>query len=253
MDRLILLPIAGIVAGAMNALAGGGSFVTLPALIASGIPSVIANATSSVALYPGGAASVLVYRSGLRPVCGVPIMPMLAVTLLGGAGGGLLLLSTPNALFVRALPWLLLLATLALAFGARVGALLHAERRSGGWMILTVQFLLGVYGGFFGGAVGLMMLAAWSFFGGTDLKTLAAPRIWLVTAANTAAILCFIAFGAVDWRAASLVGAGAVAGGWGGAQLGRQLDPSVVRVATIMIAATITGLFFIHTYLRGFS
>ena len=108
MDRSLLLLLTGILAGSMNALAGGGSFVTVSALIAGGVPSVLANATSSVALYPGSAASAWVYRDGLGPVCGVPLVPMLLVTLCGGLAGSLLLLSTPNGVFDRVLPWLLL-------------------------------------------------------------------------------------------------------------------------------------------------
>ncbi|HEY0419342.1 MAG TPA: TSUP family transporter, partial [Acetobacteraceae bacterium] len=96
---LPLLLAAGLLAGAMNALAGGGSFVTLPALIAAGVPSVQANASSTLALYPGGVASVWTYRDGLGPVCGVPLRPLLVVTLVGGLAGGLLLLWTPSSIF----------------------------------------------------------------------------------------------------------------------------------------------------------
>src|ERR1700729_3037500 len=105
MSQFFLVFIAGLVAGAMNALAGGGSFVTLPALIAAGLPSVAANASSTVALYPAGLASVYVYRHGIGEVAGVRLKPTLAVTLLGGLLGALLLLATPSSAFDRALPW----------------------------------------------------------------------------------------------------------------------------------------------------
>jgi uncharacterized membrane protein YfcA len=248
MDGPLFLVLAGLLAGSMNALAGGGSFVTLPALVASGFPSVLANATSSVALYPGGAASAWVYRDRLGPVCGVPLVPTLVITLAGGLAGSLLLLCTPNSLFDRVLPWLLLLATLALMFGPRVGAVLRARLTVGRPTILTVQFLLGVYGGYFGGAVGLMMMAAWSLLQGADIKALNAPRTLMVTAANTVAIFCFAIAGAVRWKAASLVGAGAVAGGYAGAHLGRRLNPTVVRGATLLISTAVTARFFIRAY-----
>lgn len=248
MDGSLLLILAGLLAGGMNALAGGGSFVTLPALIAGGIPSVSANATSSVALHPGGAASAWVYRDGLGPVCGVPLVPTLVITLAGGFAGSLLLLWTPNSLFDHVLPWLLLLATLALMFGPRVGAVLRARLTVGRPTILAVQFLLGVFGGYFGGAVGLMMMAAWSLLQGADMKALNAPRTLMVTAANTVAILCFAAAGAVRWQAALLVGAGAVVGGYAGADLGRRLDPALVRGATLLISTAITARFFIRAY-----
>src|ERR1700759_4041315 len=115
---------AGFVAGAMNALAGGGSFVSLPALIAAGVPSVQANASSTVALYPGGIASVWAYRHGLSPVGNVSLRHMLYITVAGGACGALLLLSTPTKAFDLLLPWLLLIATIALAFGNTIGAAL---------------------------------------------------------------------------------------------------------------------------------
>ncbi|WP_159014788.1 sulfite exporter TauE/SafE family protein [Acidisoma sp. S159] len=248
MDEPLFLLIAGLIAGAMNALAGGGSFVTLPALIATGVPSVSANATSSAALYPGGAASAWVYRDGLGTVCGVPLVPTLLATLLGGLVGSMLLLATPSALFDRAMPWLLLLATLTLMFGPRVGVLLRPRLVLGASAILTLQFLLGVYGGYFGGAVGLMMMAAWSLLEGADIKALNAPRTLMVTAANTVAILCFAVARAIQWKAALVVGLGAIAGGYAGAHLGRRLNPKLVRGATLILSAAITVRFFILAY-----
>jgi uncharacterized membrane protein YfcA len=162
MDHTLLLLAAGFAAGAMNALAGGGSFVTLPALIAAGVPSVAANASSTVALYPGGAASAWVYRDGLGAICGIPLRPALAATLVGGLIGAVLLLSTPTRLFDHLLPWLLLVATATLAFGPKAGPLIRARFSAGAGTVVAIQFLLGVYGGYFGGAVGLMMAAAWS-------------------------------------------------------------------------------------------
>jgi uncharacterized membrane protein YfcA len=248
MNDSLLLLLAGLLAGGMNALAGGGSFVSLPALIATGVPSVTANASSTVALFPGGVASVWVYRDGLRAVCGVPPVPVAAVTLVGGLTGSLLLLWTPSTLFDRILPWLLLAATVMLTFGARLGPLLRARVRAGLVTILALQFLLGVYGGYFGGAVGLMMLAAWSVLEGADIKVLNAPRTLMVSAANGIAVLCFILAGAVAWLPCLLVGTGAIAGGWCGARLGRRLPPAAIRAVTIAVALTTTAVFFLRGY-----
>ncbi len=126
MDPYVIVAGAGLLAGAMNAMVGGGSFITLPALIAAGLPSVIANTSSTVALYPGGAASAWVYRDGLKPVEGLPLVPSLVATLIGGLAGALLLIWTPSSVFDRVLPWLLLTATITLTFGARIGAALRA-------------------------------------------------------------------------------------------------------------------------------
>ena len=239
---------AGLLAGAMNALAGGGSFVTLTAMVAAGLPSVTANASSTLALYPAGAASAWVYRGGLVPVGGLPLRPTLVATLLGGFAGALLLLSTPAAAFDRVVPWLLLAATLTLAAGPRLGARLRARRRAGPGAVLALQVLLGVYGGYFGGAVGLMMMAAWSMIDGADVKALNPPRTVMVTAANSVAVLCFAVAGAVEWRATLLVGAGALVGGYAGAHLGRRLPAGAVRAGTVLLASLLTVVFFGRAY-----
>ncbi|TBW39817.1 sulfite exporter TauE/SafE family protein [Siculibacillus lacustris] len=235
---------AGLLAGAMNALAGGGSFVSLPALIAAGLPSVEANASSTVALFPGGAASIWVYRDGIRGVCGVSAKAVVVTTALGGLVGALALLWTSSTTFDRMLPWLLLLATVVLTFGPRLGARLRGGAEVGAPTVLIVQALLGVYGGFFGGAVGLMMMAAWSLFDGGDLKSLNPSRTVMVTAANAVAVVCFALAGAVRWPETLALAAGAVVGGWLGAHLGRRLPAQAVRVATLTLAMAMTVLFF---------
>ncbi len=193
MYHLLLVLGAGFAAGAMNALAGGGSFVSLPALIAVGVPSVYANASSTVALYPGGIASVWAYRHGLGPVGMVSLRHLLPITLVGGACGALLLLATPKSAFDQVLPWLLLIATVALAFGNRIGEVMRRYFSIQPAWVLAIQFVLGVYGGYFGGGVGLMMLAVWGLLERRDLKSLNASRTLLVVAANTMAVVIFIA------------------------------------------------------------
>ncbi len=248
MTEWLLLCASGGLAGAMNAMAGGGSFVTLSVLVAAGLPSVAANASSTVALYPGGAASAWVYREGLNHVCGVPLRPTIAATLVGGLAGALLLLWTPTSLFDRVIPWLLLITTLVLAFGSRLGPALRARFRAGIGTILLIQLLLGIYGGYFGGAVGLMMMAAWSLLDDVDVKGLNSPRTLLVTAANTVAVLCFALAGAVRWPESLLVGIGALAGGYAGARLGKKLPSTAVRVGTVVLAAALTLHFFVRAY-----
>lgn len=243
---------AGIIAGAMNALAGGGSFVSLPALIAAGLPPVQANASSTVALFPGGLASAWAYREDLAPVGSVPLRALLAATLAGGLCGAVLLLQTSSAAFAVVLPWLLLLASLALAFGRRIGEALRARCRIHPRAVLAVQFALGVYGGYFGGAVGIMMIAAWGLLDRRDLKQLNAPRTLLVSAANTVAVLVFVVAGAVRWPETLAMLAGAVAGRYGGAQLGRRAAPGVVRAITLFATSCITLAFFVKTYAPTF-
>ncbi|KRB79720.1 hypothetical protein ASE00_18575 [Sphingomonas sp. Root710] len=249
MDEALLVIAAGLIAGAMNALAGGGSFVTLPVLLATGMPSVAANATSTVSLWPGGLASAVVYRGGLRPIAGVGPRVMLAISITGGAIGAGLLLWTPERLFDRLLPWLALLATLALAFAPRIGPWMQARLGSrGAPLLLAGQLLLGIYGGYYGGAVGLMMSALWSLIDSADLKVLAGSRLLMATAANAAAILCFALAGIVAWGTVLLLGGGALAGGYAGAALGKRLPLPLVRGVTLVLCVAITIAFFLRAY-----
>src|SRR5579859_8188980 len=248
MTPLLLVFGAGFLAGGMNALAGGGSFVTLPALIAAGVPSVQANASSTVALVPGGAASAWAYRDGLGPVGSASLRSLMIVTLLGGVSGALLLLWTPTRLFDFLLPWLLLIATIVLTFGKRLGEALRRRWQIGPATVLPIQFILGIYGGYFGGAVGIMMMAVWGLLDSRDLKSLNAPRTLLVTLANSLAALTFIIAGAVHWRETLVMLVASGLGGYCGAQIGRRAPAPVVRAATLFLTACITLAFFVKTY-----
>lgn len=251
MNALLLVFGAGFLAGCMNALAGGGSFVTLPALIAAGVPSVNANASSTVALLPGGAASAWAYRDDLGPVGSASLRSLMIVTLLGGVIGALLLLWTPSSVFDFILPWLLLIATTVLTFGKRLGEALRRRWHIGPAKVLPIQFLLGIYGGYFGGAVGIMMMAVWGLLDSRDVKSLNAPRTLLVTLANSLAGLTFVIAGAVHWRETSVMLVASAIGGYGGAQLGRRAPAAIVRGGTLILTACITIAFFVKTYWGG--
>jgi hypothetical protein len=248
MDAMILAFSAGLLAGAMNALAGGGSFISLPALIAAGVPPVQANMSSTVALFPGGLASAWAYRDGLRPVGTVSLRALLAATLCGGFAGALLLLRTSSAAFTFVLPWLLLVASIALAFGRSIGEALRARWHIHSHMVLVVQFMLGVYGGYFGGAVGIMMMAMWGLLDNSDLKHLNAPRTLLVSAANAVAVLAFVLANAVRWPETLDMLSGAIIGGYSGARIGRRAPPGIIRIITLLATSCITLTFFVKTY-----
>jgi uncharacterized membrane protein YfcA len=223
MTQALLLALAGFLGQAMNGLAGGGSFVTLPALIAAGVPAVSANASSTLALFPGGLASAWTYhRGGSHQVCGIPL-PMLALaTGIGGLVGSLALLVTPARTFDTILPWLLLIAFLALAFAKPLGAAFRRGVQLPRLALVGVQFVLGFYGGYFGGAAGTLMVAVWGLFDPADLRILNAPRTLMVSAANAAAVVCFTLAGAVSWPQTSAMLAGGVVGGFAGALAGRR-------------------------------
>jgi uncharacterized membrane protein YfcA len=256
MDQTALLALSGFAAGAMNALAGGGSFVTFPALLLAGLPSVVANASSAVALFPASLASAFVYRSaGFGLSSALPtgsIHRLLATSLAGGMVGAVLLLATPTVIFDRIVPFVLLLATLALVFGPRVAAASHPIMRIGlmriaGAPLIAGQFLLGIYGGYFGGAVGIMMMAVWSLFGAGDLKAMNPAKTLLVAATNAVAVLCFIAAGAVWWAPTAVVLVAAVVGGYAGARLGRCLSPGIIRTMVTLTTAAMTVAFVLRS------
>jgi uncharacterized protein len=247
---LLLVAGAGVIAGMMNALAGGGSFVTLPALIAVGVPSVTANTTSTVALFPGQIASAWTYRDGLGPIGPVSLRSLLLAAFLGGVIGALLLLRTPITAFDLILPWLLAIATLTLTFGRQLGEVLRRRWRISAPLVVVVQFGLGIYGGYFGGGVGIMMMAVWSLLGERTLKSFNAPRTLLVVAANTVAVFIFIAANAVKWREALVMLAGALVGGYCGANIGRRAPAGVIRVGTLLLSVGITLVFFVRAYVR---
>jgi uncharacterized protein len=247
--HLLLLVVVGFAAGAMNAIAGGGSFVTFPALVLAGLPAVAANASSTVALFPGTVASTWAYRHGLGGVAALRLRELLPVTIAGGLSGALLLLTTPARTFDLVIPWLLLLATLTFVFGARVGVALHRAVRVGKPALLAVQFTISLYCGYFGGAVGLMMMAAWTLLTASDdLKAMAPVRTLLVSAANGAAVLLFIWSGIVSWPETLILLVAAIVGGYGGALLGQRLPPVIVRGCVLLLSATVTAIFFVRAY-----
>jgi uncharacterized membrane protein YfcA len=236
---------AGILAGAMNALAGGGTFAAFPALLASGLSPTVANATSIAALLPGAAASAWTLRRSLVDFGPLRMPTMVAATLAGGAAGAWLLHLTSEAAFRAIVPWLLLLASLALTFGTR---LRRGLERSGFALgtagAVALQFALGVYGGYFGGAVGLLMMAAWVLISEAALHELAPARTLLLACANAAACVLFAALGLIAWARAVPVAAGAIVGGVLGARLGMRLPHLWVRIVTLGITYVTTAIFF---------
>ena len=250
MHHLLLLLGAGLLAGAMNAAAGGGSFVTFPALVLIGLPSVAANASSTVALFPGALASTWAFRGELSGIADTRLGTLVAISLAGGACGAVLLLATPSSTFNDVIPWLLLLATLAFAFGGRIGPALSRRVRIGSPVLLPTQFVLAMYGGYFGGAVGIMMMAVWTLLGHTNLKAMNPAKTLLVSAANAIAVLCFIAAGAIWWRETINMLIAAAVGGYGGARIARHLDTRLIRAFVLLVTAGMTLTFFARAVLR---
>lgn len=252
MTEILLALLAGVAAGALNAVGGGGTFVALPALVALGLPPVTANAVSRIALVPGAVTSAWVYRRDLVPVGPASTTALTAVSVLGGGVGAWLLLALPAASFDAAVPWLLAFATVLLALGPRLSRALRAALGRPVGMsaraILVGQFLLAVYGGYFGGAVGIMMLALWSVGLGLDAAVSNPTRVAQLTAVFLSAAAVFLvasdALSAPRLLTATLVGA--VAGGYAGAHLARRLPAPLLRGALLATAVTMTALYFLR-------
>lgn len=245
---LALAAAAGVVGGTMNALAGGGTFATMPALLALGAPANVANATSNLALMPGAAASAWTFRDELKPVGGVPMRLLAGITFLAGLAGSALLVVTPAAMFDAIVPWLLLLAFLAIAFGKHGADWLSARVSIGRRTLIVTQALLGTYGGYFGGGVGIMTTATYGLLAGESPRAMFAPRTLMLATANAAAALVFAATGLVRWDACLPMLAGGVLGGWLGAHAGKRLPAVAVRWWTILVTAATTAVFFWRAY-----
>jgi uncharacterized protein len=242
-----LLFLAAAVGGAINAVAGGGSFIAFPALLFAGAAPVAANATNTIALWPGNAASAVAYRGELGEVRR-EVLPMGIASFLGGIAGSWLLLRTSNETFVRLIPWLLLFATLLFSFGKPVSrALAHGQRTS-----LTVgvvaQGAISVYGGYFGGGMGIMILAVLSLLGMTAIHRMNALKTLLSTLVNGVAVVAFVLARAVLWAPGVVMIAGGILGGYAGASVARQTNPAHVRVLVLAVAWGMTTYFFAKAY-----
>jgi uncharacterized protein len=244
MEAYLILFTAGLLAGAMNAAAGGGSFVTIPAMVFVGLPSVVANTSSTVALLPGTLASAWAWRRDFKSFEGIPLRTLVLISLGGGLVGAVLLLVTPQRAFDDILPWLLLAGTLAFAFGRRIGEVLRRRVVIGPGVLLGAQVLLSIYAGYFGGGVGIMMMAVWSLLGEVDIKAMSAGRTLLVSAANAAAVLCFAVAGPVRWPETLVMLVAAVIGGYFGAALARRLPARLLRGFVVAYSAAMTAVFF---------
>ena len=244
MEMFLFLAGAGFLAGAMNAVAGGGSFIAFPAMVLAGVPSMPANASTTVALFPGSVGSVLAYRNDPKGFAEVSTKGLLITSLTGGVVGALLLLSTPSPTFDVIVPWLLLTATLTFTFGQKLGTWLRQWVRIGQRELLGVQFVLGVYAGYFGGGVGIMMLAAWSLLISADIMRLNPTRIMMATAANGVAVVCFVISGRIWWPQTLAMLAGSFVGGYVGASIARRANPKLLRAAIIAIGSVMTAIFF---------
>jgi uncharacterized membrane protein YfcA len=239
-----LLLVSAFLAGAINSMAGGGSFFTFPALVFTGVPPVAANASSTVALVPGSFASAYAYRRDFAALESFGFRNWLLVSLAGGVTGAILLIVTPNTTFVHIIPWLLLLATLAFAFGNAINAWLRQRVQIGAPALLVVLFAVSTYGGYFGGGAGMMILAMFSLYGLTDIHAMNGAKTLLGGALNAMAVIVFIVAHQVYWRQSLLMMVASIAGGLAGATLAKKIPREAIRVVVISVGAAMTVYFF---------
>ena len=252
LPHAIFLFIAGVIGGAMNAVAGGGSFITFPAMMFTGIAPVPANATNTLSLWVGTAASGGAYRNHLK----IPrriLIPLLIMSLLGGIAGALLLIKTPVRMFLRLIPWMMLAATLLFAFGKHLTGLLSArishEASNGAVLGASIfELLVAIYGGYFGGGIGIMNLAMFAALGMTDIHEMNALKLVLVTVINGVATATFVVTGAIVWPQALVMLAGAVLGGYTVAHFAQKLPHRLVRGVIIFTGFGMTLYFLVRAY-----
>jgi uncharacterized membrane protein YfcA len=242
--RLIWVVLAAAIGGAINAIAGGGTLVTFPALVGLGVPAIVANATSTVALWPGAIGSMVGYRHELAGARSWA-MRFAIPSLIGGLLGALLLLRTPGERFAQIVPWLVLGATLLFVVQR---PLMTALRKRGAesppidpasqppsLTLLLFQFGIAVYGGYFGAGIGILMLAALGFMGFTNIHRMNGLKNWGGMCINVTAAVTFALLGLVDWPVAIAMAAGALLGGYAGSKLAQRVSRESVRLVVVLI------------------
>ena len=249
---IVFLFFAGVLGGALNAVAGGGSFIAFPALLFTGVAPIAANATNTVALWVGVTASTGAYRKHLD-ISRRVMVPLAITSVIGGIAGAYLLLHTPARTFLRVLPWLMLGATLLFLFGSRLarrsrGSLAKDASTNAIVAAAIFELFVAVYGGYFGGGVGIVNLAMLAALGMTDIHAMNALKVVLGGVINGIAVITFIVAGAVAWRQGSVMIAGAIVGGYFGAHYAQKLPPAWIRGFVIAVGTVMTAYFFWKGY-----
>lgn len=238
----LILFLASLWAGIQNALAGGGSFLTLPSLMLTGMDARAANITSTLALFPAQVATGWTGRKSVAGAAGLSFRALMIISLMGGALGAVLLLVTPPSFFARMVPWLVLFATTVFAWGS-FGPKRQGAGHLGHVGAAGVQFCIAVYGGYFGGGIGFLMLAALTA-AGVMMRAAAATKNVLAAVMNASAVLIFVFSPEVRWLAAGISSAGAILGGIAGGLMLQKVNERALRLGVVLIGIALTvGLF----------
>lgn len=244
---LVLIAIAGLYAGIQNALAGGGSFITFPALLLAGLNPLAANMSSTIALFPSQIATAVAARGLVNGVAGVTFRGLFIISLIGGVIGAILLLSTPVNIFSDMVPWLVLFATAAFAwgsFGFKPRPDVDKPHLPGA-AILAIQGLISIYGGYFGGGIGFLMLAALTI-AGQQVRTASATKNALAMTMNASAVAIFAFSPMINWAAVTALGVGGVVGGIIGSWLIHRLPEKFLRGFVVVVGVALTIWLFVR-------
>jgi hypothetical protein len=241
--HVALLLGAAFLAGALNAVAGGGSFLTLPALIFTGVEPVAANATGAMALLPGYILGAWAFRDDMRTIEATALWRMVAASLIGGIVGATLLLGTPNPIFRAIIPWVLLVATALFAFAPLVVGQLRRGKMAGVATTMIGILTISVYGSYFSGGLGILLLALFGLVGFSNLHTMNGLKNLLSATLTTVAVALYALGGAVQWPRALLMMLAATAGGYAGARLGRRVPALWLRACIVAVGLIMAFLF----------
>jgi len=240
---VLLIAAAGFFAGVQNALAGGGSFITFPALLLAGLNPLAANMTSTIAMFPSQTTSAYAGRKLVDDVGTLSFRKLFIISVVGGIAGALLLLNTPASFFARLVPWLVLFATSVFAWGSFRRKPLHAASSMPRWVLIVAQSCISIYGGYFGGGIGFLMLAALTI-AGQQVRAATATKNVLAMAMNAAATLIFAMSDLISWPAAFALCAGGIAGGMCGGYLVHRLPEKIMRGFVVLVGAVLTVWMF---------
>lgn len=258
--QLLFIVLATVAGSAVNSIAGGGTLLTFPALVALGVPAIVANATSTVALVPGTFSSLVGYQNELKGARAWAIR-FAVPSVLGGLAGALLLLITPSEQFDAVVPWLVIGATALFMLqrpvmrwlgsrSANVTSPSDPALQPPPMSVLLFQFGVGVYGGYFGAGIGILMLAALGLMGFTNIHRMNGLKAWGGMCANVVAAATFAMSDLVNWPIAAAMAAAAIAGGYWGSRLAQRVPQERVRQAIVVIGFG-SGVFLLADWLKG--
>ncbi|KAF0674668.1 sulfite exporter TauE/SafE family protein [Profundibacterium mesophilum] len=243
---LVLLTAGGFVAGILNAVAGGGTFITFPILVFVGLDPIVANATATVSALPGYAGGAWGFRRDIGAEGALGVRGIVLLSLVGAAAGAALLLLTPSRVFDGIVPWLLLLATALFALGPRILAALRQRGIGGAGIVTSAAVILAVttYGGYFNGGLGILLLAAFGLIGFTDLNRMNGLKLVLSSSMSIISAVIFAVAGLIAWPEGLLMAAAAAGGGWSGAKLSRRIRTDWLRAGITLVGLVLAALFF---------